>query len=132
MIVGFNINALEASKADAAQGDLQVHYQPTIESIEEAAVNAFDDKVARINFSFTVEYEAGNTTAATIELEGNVLWKGGLEEILEEWEENESLPEEIRAPFMNDLYRKCLSQAVGIADTLNLLPPIPTPRVDNS
>lgn len=132
MIVGFNIDSLEGSRGEGAQGDLQIHYNPKIEEVKEATVSAFDDKVAKIDFTFTVEYEAGGEVAATIQLEGNVLWKGGLEELLEEWEENEEIPDKIKTPLMNDLYRKCLSQSVGIADTLNLLPPIPTPRVDNS
>ncbi|MFB6191132.1 MAG: hypothetical protein ABEJ64_01790 [Candidatus Nanohaloarchaea archaeon] len=130
MIVGFNIDSLEGSRSEGAQGDLQVHYNPQITEIEEATVSAFEDKVAKIDFTFTVDYEAGGETAATIELKGNVLWKGQLDDILESWEEDEELPEEVEAPLMNDMYRKCLSQAVGIADTLSLLPPIPTPRVD--
>ncbi|MFB6291817.1 MAG: hypothetical protein ABEI58_00310 [Candidatus Nanohaloarchaea archaeon] len=131
MIVGFNIDSLEASRSEGAQGNLQIKYNPQIESVEEAQVSAFEDgEVARINFTFGVDYEAGGDVGASIELSGNVLWKGNVDEIVEEWEENEALPESIEAPFMNDLYRKCLSQAVGIADTLNLLPPIPTPRID--
>jgi hypothetical protein len=130
MIVGFNIDSIEASKGEGAQGNLQIQYNPVIENIEEATVNAFDDEVAKIDFTFAVNYQSGGETAASIEMSGNVLWKGQLEEIIDEWEENESLPEEIRAPLMNDMYRKCLSQAVGISETLSLLPPIPTPRVD--
>lgn len=130
MIVGFNIESLSAERGEAAKGDLQVHYAPKIESIEEADVSAIDEKVAKIDFTFSVQYEAGGEVGAEIELRGNVLWKGHLEEIMETWEEEEHLPEKIEPPLMNDLYRKCLSQAVGIADTLNLLPPIPTPRVE--
>lgn len=130
MIVGFNIDSLEGSKSEGAQGDLQVHYNPTIENVEEATVSAFDDKVAKIDFTFEVQYNAGGETAATIELQGNVLWKGQLEDIMDGWEENEALPDKVNAPLMNDLYRKCLSQSVGIADTLSLLPPIPTPTVE--
>lgn len=130
MIVGFNIEAIEASRSEGAGGNLEVHYNPQIRNVEEATVNAFEDKVAKIDFTFTVNYNTGGETAASIEMEGNILWKGQLDEITESWEEDESLPEGLEAPLMNDMYRKCLSQAVGIADTLNLLPPIPTPRVE--
>lgn len=130
MIVGFNVDSIEASKGEGAQGNLQIQYNPVIDSIEEATVNAFDDKVAKIDFTFEVNYQAGGETAASIEFKGNILWKGQLDEILETWSEDEELPEKVQAPLMNDLYRKCLSQAVGIADTLGLLPPIPTPRVN--
>lgn len=131
MIVGFNIDSLSADKKEgAAQGQLQVNYNPVIESVESATVNAFDDEVAKIDFTFNVNYNIGDQVAANIVLEGNVLWKGGTDEIVEAWEEDSELPEEIQAPLMNDMYRKCLSQAVGIADTLSLLPPIPTPRIE--
>ncbi len=130
MIVGFNITSLEGSRSEGATGNLQIKYNPTIQDVEEATVNAFDDKVAKIDFSFEVNYEAGGETGASIKLEGNVLWKGELDEIMDSWEEDEQLPEDMQAPLMNDLYRKCISQSVGVADTLNLLPPIPTPRID--
>jgi hypothetical protein len=62
-------------------------------------------------------------------MSGNVLWKGHLEEITESWEEDEELPEDVNVPLMNELYRKCLSESVGVANSLGLLPPIPTPQV---
>lgn len=129
MIVGFNIDSIEASKAESAQGNLQVNYTPQITGVDEVNVGAIDGKVARINFDFTVSYNAGNTEAASIVMSGNVLWNGNLEEIMESWGENEELPEDMRAPLMNELYRKLLSEAVGVANTLGLLPPIPTPKV---
>lgn len=131
MIVGFNIDSLNAEKYEgAANGNLEVNYNPTIQEVTKTSVNAFEDEVAKIDFEFVVSYNVGDDLGAEITLEGNVLWKGQLEEIIEEWDENEAIPEKIQAPLMNDLYRRCLSQAVGISDTLGLLPPIPTPRVD--
>lgn len=130
MILGFNIGSIQASRSEGSTGDLQIHYRPKIEDVEATEVSGVDEEVAKVFFKFRVIYEAGGTEAASIDFEGNVIWRGNLDEIQEAWEENESLPEEVEARFMNDLYKKCLSQAVGIADTLNLLPPIPTPRVD--
>lgn len=130
MIVGFNVESLEGSRGESASGNLQVKYNPTIDSVEAAPVNAFDQEVAKIDYTFEVRYMKGGSEAANIELSGHVLWKGDTDEIVEHWDEEGSLPEEVQAPLMNDLYRKCLSQAVGIADTLGLLPPIPTPTVD--
>jgi len=131
MIVGFNIDSLDASKEKAAaNGDLQINYSPKIEEVKSTKVSAFEDEVARISFTFTVNYTVGDIVGAKIEMKGNTLWKGDTEEIVSSWESDGSLPESVEAPLMNDLYRKCLSQAVGISDTLGLLPPIPTPRVD--
>lgn len=130
MIVGFNVESLDGSREGAAQGNLQVQYNPKITSVEKTSVGAIDGDVAKIDFRFEVNYVAGNERAASINMEGNVLWNGDVENILEKWEEDGELPDNVNAPLMNDLYRKSLSQAVGIADTLNLIPPIPTPTVD--
>jgi hypothetical protein len=130
MIVGFNIDSLDANKTEKARGNLQINYRPKIEDVEKATVNAFDDEVARIEFTFTVDYQSNGESAAQILMEGNVLWKGNTDELVEKWEEDETLHESVEAPLMNDLYRKLLSEAVGVANTLSLLPPIPTPQVN--
>ena len=131
MIVGLNIESIDADKGKGANGDIQVNYQPEITGVKEANVDAIDDKVARIDFSFAVNYMAGGEKAAHITMEGHVLWRGGAEKVVESWEEDNKLPEEVNAPLMNEMYRKLLSEAVGVANTLNLLPPIPTPKVQN-
>lgn len=130
MIIGVNIDSIDADKKAGTQGNVQVNYQPEITEVEEATVNAFDEKVARIEFNFGVVYNSNQQETARIDMSGNVIWKGGLEEILEQWEEDESLPQEMEVQLMNELYRKLLSEAVGVANTLNLLPPIPTPKVE--
>ena len=120
---------LEASQEENVQGDLQINYTPEIKSVERTTVNAFEEEVAKIYYSFSVDYEADGEVGAQIKLSGNVLWKGNTDEIVEAWEEDQQLPEKINAPLMNDMYRKLISEAVGVADTLNLLPPVPTPQV---
>lgn len=129
MIVGFNVTDLEASQEENVQGDLQINYTPEIEEVEKTSVNAFDEEVAKIYYNFSVDYDADGETGAQIKLSGNILWKGNVDEIVETWEEDQQLPEKINAPLMNDMYRKLISEAVGVADTLNLLPPVPTPKV---
>jgi hypothetical protein len=131
MIVGFNIESIEADKGKGANGNIQVNYQPKIQDVTEENVNALDEPVAKVEFEFSVNYIAGEEKAAHITMSGNVLWKGNVDEVVETWEEGEELPEEINVPLMNEMYKKLLSESVGVADTLNLLPPIPTPKVQN-
>jgi hypothetical protein len=130
MIVGFNVDAIDAEKGEGSQGNIQINYNPEIEDVTETEVGAFEEPVARIDYSFTVEYEAGGEQAAHIKMSGNVLWKGNAEEVVEEWDENGVLLEEIEAPLMNEMYRRLISEAVGVANTLSLLPPVPTPQID--
>jgi len=130
MIVGFNIDSIEAEKGNGTNENIQVNYAPKIKEVTEQTVNAIDEPVAKIDFEFSVNYMTGDTQAAQIQMNGHILWKNQLDEIMEEWEENQKLPEEVNTPLMNEMYKKLLSEAVGVADTLNLLPPIPTPTVD--
>lgn len=132
MIVGFNVDSIDASKQENARGNLKINYVPEIENVESASVSAFDEEVAKIDFNFSVRYMAGDEVRAEINIAGNVLWNGDTETIVETWEEEGELDESMRAPLMNDMYRKLLSEAVGIADTLSMLPPIPTPQVDQN
>lgn len=131
MIVGFNVDSLNAEKNRGTKnGNVQVNYSPEIKSVEKAKISAFDDEVAKINFSFTVNYAVKDQSAANITLEGNILWNGETDEVVDSWEEDNSLPEDVNNHIMNSLYRKCISQSVGVADTLGLIPPVPTPRID--
>ncbi|MFB6158320.1 MAG: hypothetical protein ABEJ95_01525 [Candidatus Nanohalobium sp.] len=131
MIVGFNIDSIEADKGQGANENIQVNYQPKIEEVSRESVNALEEEVAKIDFEFAVNYTAGGREVAHITMSGNILWKGQLEDILESWDENGALPEEVNKPLLNEMYQKLLSEAVGVANTLNLLPPIPTPRVQD-
>ena len=130
MIVGFNIDSIEAEKGSGSNGNIQVNYAPKILEVTEETVSAIDEPVAKIDFEFSVNYMTGEEKAAEIQMSGHILWKGQLEEIMNSWDEDETLPEKVNTPLMNEMYKKLLSEAVGVADTLNLLPPIPTPTVD--
>jgi len=49
MIVGFNVDSLNAEKFDgASNGNLEVNYNPKLLSVEKASVNAFKQDVAKI------------------------------------------------------------------------------------
>lgn len=131
MIVGFNVDSLNADKKrSTGQGNLQVNYNSELLDVTSVEVNSFENEVAKIDFRFTVEYTVADETAAEINLEGNLLWNGDADEIVEHWEENNQLPGKVRKAVLNSLYRKSISQSVGIADTLGLIPPVPTPRIN--
>lgn len=130
MIVGFSINKLEANRErDAGQGNIEVNYAPELKGVNEREVAAFDDKIAAIGFSFVITFSKEKKKFANISLEGEVLWKGNVEQIIDAWEEKETLPSEMYESLMNSLYRRCLKRAVSTTETLNLPSPIPMPRV---
>ncbi|MEF8880825.1 MAG: hypothetical protein V5A72_03275, partial [Candidatus Nanohaloarchaea archaeon] len=105
--------------------------QPKIKDVTVENVNALEEEVAKVEFEFAVNYVAGEQKSAHITMSGNILWKGNVDEVVKSWEEDEKLPEKVNVPLMNEMYKKLLSESVGVADTLNLIPPIPTPKVQN-
>lgn len=130
MIVGFSIRKMEAEREEnAGQGNVQVSYAPELTGVSEREVAAFEDKIAAIDFSFTITFKREKEEFAHVSLEGEVLWKGNVEELLDSWQDKEALPRDMYESFMNNLYRRCLTRAVSTAETLNLPSPIPMPRV---
>jgi len=114
---------------DAGQGNVQVNYSPELTGVTDKKIAAFEDKIAAIDFSFTITFSQDKQQFAHISLKGELMWKGNLEELLDSWQDKEAVPKEIYEPLMNNLYRRCLTRAVSTAETLNLPSPIPMPRV---
>lgn len=129
MIVGFSIRTLNAERKSAGQGETGINYHSDITDVEEAEVPAFDDPLARISFELTITYTVDDEDAADIEFEGTVLWQKDADEVLAAWEEEDGLPEGVASTVTNHIFRKCLTQAVPIADALDLPSPVPMPRV---
>lgn len=131
MIVGFSLQRVEAEKKTPGQGKLNINYNSSIEDVTEATVSAIDESVARITFSLPISYQQGDTEVAEIQFGGSVLWQKDAADVIEQWEEDGSLDKEISTAVTNHVFRKCLTHAVGLADSLDLPSPVPMPRVDN-
>lgn len=129
MIVGFSITSMNAEKHAARQRDLNVSYTHKITDVEEAEVPAIDEPIARVHFTLDASYQQDEDPVADMNFEGTLLWQGDAESVVTAWEEDEALDEQIGAAITNHLYRKCLTQAVVLADTLDLPSPVPMPRI---
>lgn len=129
MIVGFSLDSADAQKHDAVQGNVNVNYRHRVDAVEAADVNAMGGTVARIVFTFDITYEQEDTTVADISFEGGVLWQQDADDLVNAWNEDDSLPDDVSAAAANHIYRKCLTQAVGLADALELPSPVPMPQV---
>lgn len=131
MIVGFSINELQAEKGNIKKGNVNVNYTPEIKDVDEAKASAFDEKLLRVSFEFTVSYMQEDTKAGEIKFSGSLLWKGDIEEIKEKWNEDGNLPEKAGKVMTNNLYKRGITQSVGIADSMSLPSPVPLPRVQD-
>lgn len=130
MIVGFSLDHVEAEKKTPGQGELNINYNSTIEDVTKAAVPSLDETVARITFSFPITYQQGDKNVAEIAFSGSVLWQQDAEDVIDQWEDEQSLDQDISSAVTNHVFRKCLTHAVGLADSLDLPSPVPMPRVD--
>ncbi len=130
MIVGFSLQHVEAEKKTPGQGKLNINYNSSIEDVTAAKVSAMDETVARITFSLPILYQQGDKDVAEIQFSGSVLWQKDAEDVIAQWEEDGSLDKDISAAVTNHVFRKCLTHAVGLADSLDLPSPVPMPRVN--
>lgn len=129
MIVGFSLQEINAERKAARQGNLNVNFGSSIKDVEETQVTGLDETVARITFLFPITYQQQEEDVAEIRFKGTVLWQKDVEDVLEHWEENEALEDQVSMAVTNHIIRKCLSQAVGLADSLELPSPVPMPKV---
>lgn len=129
MIVGFSLDHMEADKDSAVNGEVNVNYSHTITDIEATDVAAFDDPVAKITFAFGITYGTNDNTLATLDFGGTVLVQDDTDQIIEQWEDDETIDEQVAATVANHVYRKCLTQGVHMADSLDLPSPVPMPQI---
>ncbi len=130
MIIGFSLDHVEAEKQTPGDGKLNINYNSTVEDVTKATVSSLDATVARITFDFPITYQQGDTDVAEIRFSGAVLWQQNAEDVIDQWDEDETLDQDVLDAVTNHVFRKCLTHAVGLADSLDLPSPVPMPRVN--
>ncbi len=129
MIVGFSIDSIDAEKMGMKGGETNINYTSSLTDVEDAEVSSIDDEIARVSFDFGITYQQSGDDVAEMSFTGNVLWQGD-DGLVDDWDEDESIDEDVAAAVTNHIYRKCLTRAVGMADALELPSPVPMPRVN--
>lgn len=127
-IVGFSIRSIEGRRNKSRiSGEIKVNSTPRINDVREVEIPAFKNKVISLSFDFTTIYEP---ELAKIKIIGNVLLlTNNNKTIINKWKKERALPENISVEVLNHLFRRCLIKIAGIADELQLPPPIQIPRV---
>lgn len=131
-IVGFNFLKMSAERNTSAsiQEKLNINNDISIKEVEEA--NLGKNKAVKMTYFFRSNY---NPDLGKIELEGDVFFTEKdkvIKEIMDSWEKNKKLPENIMMDILDFLLMKCNTQSVIISKDLNLPPPIPFPKVDRA
>lgn len=89
-------------------------------------VTAAGDDAMNVEFGFTTSYGA----LGVVKIEGAItLQEGGAGEAAAKWQETRNLPPEMAQMVHGAILTTCLPEAVGLAKTIRLPPPIPLPQV---
>lgn len=127
-IIGLSFNAIEARKEGGRiQQEVKVNSTPTITSIKEITVPNLAKKALSIEFEFMTRYEPD---FARLTIKGSLMYLAEKNKaVMDEWEKNKRLPEDMSLEILNYLFRRCLLKASLLAEDLQLPPPMPMPRI---
>ncbi len=128
-ILGFNYTKLNAEKMKPASGKVNINNNVSISDCEEQDISVTDQSGLKIEFTYNSSYEP---EVAKIQIKGNLLYADEddvIEEMKEEWEENNSFSKEKMKEIINYVLGKCNVQAITMSKDLNIPSPIPLPKV---
>lgn len=129
-VIGINLRSIESSREEEIKGNLKVNNSPKIKDVELKSVGSLDRDALSLDFDYTCSYatEEDEETVAEIKIKGEVIFLvEDPEEVIEGWEEDKKLPDEVVIPTINSLMRKSLTKAINISEDLQLPPPIRFP-----
>ena len=122
----FNIDftKIQAEKQNVPQGDINVNNGINIEDIAEAKMAVAEGKTA-MNLTFKALFQPD---IGSVELNGTATLLADDDEatnILEHWEENESVPQEHGDQIINALMKKSSVQSILLSREVGLPSPLP-------
>ncbi len=125
-IVGYNISSITAEKSAVRTGRIDINSRPNITSVTKR--NMPDKKtVIVIGFEFLTTY---NPDIGRIRIVGEILYATQrLKGILNTWEKEGKILEEVDVEIKNFLFRKCLTVGLILSENLQLPPPIMFPTL---
>lgn len=124
----FNIDftKIQAEKQNVPQGDINVNNGINIEDIAEAKMAVAEGKTAmNLTFTFKALFQPD---IGSVELDGTATLLADDDEatnILEHWEENESVPQEHGDQIINALMKKSSVQSILLSREVGLPSPLP-------
>ena len=128
-IVGLNLTGITAN-ADTkdVKETINVNSTPTIERIDKKDIDMPGVKdVLAIGFRFRTQYEPN---VGDIAVDGEILYHSDKNrDILAKWKKERRVEDDVAAELLNAIFRKCLTEAIHVAQELRLPPPIQFPVV---
>ena len=129
MIIGINLDSIEAKKIENLSGNIRIDNNTSIKNVSQVKVPVTTEKVSKIDFEFRTQYTHSKKVVGYITFTGSVLYKGNIENIHTSWKDERKLPDDVAMVVMNNILRKCISRAIDISEQIMLPPPINLPSV---
>ena len=131
-IVGFNFTKISIERKGEPKGRVDINNNISIKDVVAAnfGLGKTKEKGVRISYEFTSNY---NPDIAEILIAGDVLFIGEEnDEILKGWKKDKKMPKEIMKDLLNTIMMRCSVESMILTKDLNLPPPIPFPRLQES
>ena len=131
-IVGFEYNKIDVQKKDSAKGNINISNNVSIIDVAANDLVIGGAKQSGIKFSFEYRSEY-NPDYAKILLGGSIIYLADekkTKDILNDWKKSKKLSKDIAGQIINSILTKCNIQSIILANTVNLPPPVPMPKVN--
>lgn len=136
-VIGYNLTKVLAEKKAEAKNINSINTSIEFVNIDKDKIESIKDfEVIKVDFTFTVSYETqaekkdSSLKVAKIEMEGNLIFAASKDEAkdLLKFAKKKDMPANIKVPLNNVVFKKCLTKALELEDSLNLPFHIPIPQ----
>lgn len=132
-VIGHNFFKIEAERKARGKVKLgRIDNNVKIKDVERRNVRPSNSEVAVFRYVFKTDYkleEPEGEELAEIEIGGEVIWKNGVDKIMDEWQEKQKIPEEIFKEVLNAALSKAQVKLLEVTQDLNLPIPIQLPSI---
>lgn len=133
-VVGISINNIDAKKYGEVTVGVKISSNTDLKSVKEQSLPGFDKKALLVEFKFLTQYLAPkDKKVAEFIIGGDVLVVDDkYKEMLEMWNKEKKLPENISLQVVNTIFNKCAKKSIILSDDLQLPSPVPLPFAKKS
>jgi len=131
-VVGMNFKKINVERIKELQSGLRINTDTKIIDVKETDMPGLGKKGASVGYEFKIDYVSDDekTKFANVTIAGNVFYlEDGESKIVEMWNKDKKLPEQENLQVLNTVLRRCVVKSLGLAEDLQLPPPIALPMV---
>ena len=130
-VISTNFKKISAERKGGAKGKININNNVSVTKVDRAdlSIGISKQEALRFEFEYVTKYEP---KMGEINLTGELVYLNTPEkinEILDSWKKNKSVPKDIMPVILNSVLAKCNIEALILSRDINLPPPIQLPRV---